>query len=73
MHLRYFGLEGPAVVRPDVVDTILTSPIMLALATVLGILVLLLEIASNMHGKRRRKVPWLVSLKKIVPKKGGRS
>jgi hypothetical protein len=72
MHLRYFGLEHPAIVRPDFLDTILTSPIMLALATVLGVLVLLLEIASNMRGEVGNKVPWLVSLKKVISKRDGR-
>lgn len=50
MHLRYYGLEAFAVIRPDALDTIMTSPVLLAAAAVLGVLALILDVGKSLRG-----------------------
>ncbi|MBE9636311.1 hypothetical protein [Salipiger mangrovisoli] len=52
MHLRYYGVSQKSVVRPDILDTILTSPVILAAAALLGILSLMIELGKNIPMNR---------------------
>ncbi len=46
MRVRYFGLDGYAVIRPDLLDTILTSPILLAAIAVLTVFAAVKDLLS---------------------------
>lgn len=50
LHLAYYGLEDAAVIRPDMLDTFMTSPVILAAAAILGVVVLALDLGNGLQG-----------------------
>jgi hypothetical protein len=60
LELSYFGLEAPSLLKPDWIDTLLSSPVILALVTVLLPIILVVAqlfvvLVSRSKGMR---VPW---------------
>ncbi len=53
MRVRYYGLDGYAVIRPDLLDTIRTSPILLAAIAVLTVLATVKDLLSLAGPKRK--------------------
>lgn len=60
LRLSYYGLQAAAVIRPDFLDTILTSPVLLAAAAIFGVLALFLELGSGLQSKSAAKIPKLI-------------
>ncbi|QPM90830.1 hypothetical protein [Pseudooceanicola algae] len=65
LHLAYYGLENPAVIRPDMLDTIMTSPVILAAAAILGVLVLALDLGNGLQGGSQTSSPKLSVIKRL--------
>lgn len=52
--LGLFGTEKPSVIRPDWIDTAISSPILLALAAVLSVLASMTQVISDLASSFRR-------------------
>ena len=64
MHLRYYGLDNFAVVRPDIIDTILTSPVLLAAIAILTVAALIADLVVGLRKERSAGAKSLVWLKR---------
>ncbi|MDJ1007372.1 MAG: hypothetical protein QNJ13_06050 [Paracoccaceae bacterium] len=53
LRLAHFGLREPATIRPDWVDTAITSPLFLAVFAILNLIAVILQILNDASGLRR--------------------
>ena len=66
MRLRYYGLEDYAAVRPDIFDTIQTSPIIIAIIAILTLAASLADLVGGLgRGSNAGSSRLLVWLKRV--------